>query len=94
VVLFLFHSGRAGPRRLAVWRDVLRSDSLLWDGVKRCVVAESATIFTDSSGAGFGAAGGARDAVPSRGEPAHRVARAVRRPPRSRDLDAAGFGPR
>ncbi|PNH00721.1 Enzymatic polyprotein [Tetrabaena socialis] len=58
---------------LAFWWGVLRSGSSVWDGVKRCALADmdlvrgtfagpnGAIIFTDASGAGFGAAWGAAE---------------------------------
>ena len=50
---------------LEFWWDVLRSDSSVWDGVKRCAradidlvrgcFADGDVVYTDASGAGFGA---------------------------------------
>ncbi|KXZ42413.1 hypothetical protein GPECTOR_150g41 [Gonium pectorale] len=57
----------AAREDLAFWLDVLRADSSVWDGVKRCVVSDidlvrgeflgpdGAVVFTDASGSGFGA---------------------------------------
>ena len=58
----------AATEDLVFWVSLLRSDSSVWDGVKRCVVADldwvrgeflgtdGAVVFTDASGKGFGAA--------------------------------------